>query len=167
MLAFRLAAVGVAGALMFAGCGEAGDAGSDAPVTVSPGKTPSSSETATGSATTKSTAEIKAADLKIVVLLTEGKSKEYTLTCKPTGGTLPNAESGCAVLAQSAPQIFAKRDKDVMCTQQVGGPEKARVTGTFDGQKIDSEFSQTDGCEISRWTFIKSLTGHGGGSETS
>jgi hypothetical protein len=37
------------------------------------------------------------------------------------------------------------------CTQQYGGPEKAHVTGTLDGEPVDVTLARTDGCGIAAY----------------
>jgi hypothetical protein len=37
------------------------------------------------------------------------------------------------------------------CTQQYGGPEKAHVTGTVDGEPVDVTLARTDGCGIAAY----------------
>jgi len=44
-----------------------------------------------------------------------------------------------------------------MCTQIYGGPEEARVTGTFRGRSIDARFNRVNGCEIARWNRVAVL----------
>ena len=44
--------------------------------------------------------------------------------------------------------------KGTMCTQVYGGPETATITGTWRGRQINSQFSRTNGCEISRWNAL-------------
>lgn len=48
---------------------------------------------------------------------------------------------------------------DVACTGLYGGPATATVRGTLDGERIDAEFSRTDGCEIARWDAVEPLLG--------
>ena len=43
---------------------------------------------------------------------------------------------------------------DVMCTEQYGGPQRARVTGTWHGRAVRASFTRTDGCQIARWDAI-------------
>jgi hypothetical protein len=45
----------------------------------------------------------------------------------------------------------------VACTQIYGGPEVARVTGRFRGNRIWAEFRRSDGCEIARWERLRPL----------
>jgi hypothetical protein len=37
------------------------------------------------------------------------------------------------------------------CTMIYGGPQKATITGTIDGQSVSAAFNRTNGCEIARW----------------
>ncbi|MBT2389937.1 SSI family serine proteinase inhibitor [Streptomyces maoxianensis] len=78
----------------------------------------------------------------------------YELECGPAGGTHPSAQAACDrldQLAQDGKDPFAPVPEDQMCTQQMGGPQTAHITGTWQGQSVDAVFSRTDGCEISRW----------------
>ncbi|MFI2352710.1 SSI family serine proteinase inhibitor [Streptomyces sp. NPDC019443] len=78
----------------------------------------------------------------------------YELECGPTGGTHPSAQAACDrldQLARDGMDPFAPVPQDQMCTQQMGGPQTAHITGTWQGQRVDATFRRTDGCEISRW----------------
>ncbi|TQK53173.1 subtilisin inhibitor-like [Streptomyces sp. SLBN-118] len=78
----------------------------------------------------------------------------YELRCGPTGGDHPAAQAACDrldELAQQGDDPFAPVPQDQMCTEQMGGPETAHVTGTWQGRQVDATFSRTNGCEISRW----------------
>jgi hypothetical protein len=37
------------------------------------------------------------------------------------------------------------------CTMIYGGPQKAAITGTVDGQPVTASFNRSNGCEIARW----------------
>jgi Subtilisin inhibitor-like len=88
--------------------------------------------------------------------------RHATLTCAPAGGTLAHAAAACAKLdAMRAP--FAPVRKGVACTQIYGGPDVARVTGTFRGRKIWAVFRRRNGCEIARWNAVAFLIGKGTG----
>ncbi|MEV5199046.1 SSI family serine proteinase inhibitor [Streptomyces sp. NPDC053720] len=78
----------------------------------------------------------------------------FELRCAPAGGSHPVAERACGRLDELAggrKDPFAPVPADTLCTLQSGGPATARVTGTWQGRHIDSVFSRTNGCEISRW----------------
>ncbi|GAA1314033.1 hypothetical protein GCM10009647_040470 [Streptomyces sanglieri] len=78
----------------------------------------------------------------------------FELRCAPAGGSHPVAEQACGrldELAGGSKDPFTPVPEDAVCTLQSGGPATARVTGTWQGRHIDSVFSRTNGCEISRW----------------
>ncbi|MFF3783253.1 SSI family serine proteinase inhibitor [Streptomyces sp. NPDC001933] len=78
----------------------------------------------------------------------------FELRCAPAGGSHPVAEQACGRLDELAGEgkdPFAPVPGDALCTLQHGGPATARITGTWQGRHIDTVFSRTDGCEISRW----------------
>ena len=85
-----------------------------------------------------------------------GNAQHWTLECDPAGGTHPTPERACARLA-SLPAPFKPVPKDMMCTQIYGGPEEARVTGTFRGRSVDARFNRVNGCEIARWDRVAVL----------
>jgi hypothetical protein len=90
-----------------------------------------------------------------------GPSERWTLRCGPTGGTLPARVAACRKLnSLSAP--FRPIPKDIVCTAIYGGPQVARVTGRFRGQRIWAEFRRRDGCEIGRWERLRPLLPPGG-----
>jgi Subtilisin inhibitor-like len=83
--------------------------------------------------------------------------EEYSLSC--TGGargTLPEPQAACDHLATlDAP--FAPLPADVVCTEQYGGPQTARVVGTWAGEAVDLALSRTDGCRIAQWDALGPL----------
>ena len=85
-----------------------------------------------------------------------GGARRWTLDCGPAGGTHPQAAKACARLA-ATPNPFRPVPRDAMCTQVYGGPEEARVTGTYRGARVDARFNRVNGCEIDRWDRIAVL----------
>ncbi|MER7821637.1 subtilisin inhibitor-like [Streptomyces sp. CG 926] len=86
--------------------------------------------------------------------------REYRLECGPVGGDHPEAEGACARLdhfAREGKDPFAPVSKRQICTMQHGGPATARITGTWNGHKVDATFRRTDGCEIRRWDELEPL----------
>ncbi|MEU9604003.1 SSI family serine proteinase inhibitor [Streptomyces sp. NPDC048057] len=93
----------------------------------------------------------------------------YELDCSPAGakgalgfpgGTHPAGVGACARLdemAREGENPFAPVPRDALCTQQAGGPATARVTGTWQGQRVDSTFTRQNGCEISRWNLMRPI----------
>ena len=82
--------------------------------------------------------------------------KTWRLRCGPAGGTLPRAATACRRLA-AVERPFAPVPKDVGCTAIYGGPQVARVTGTFERRRVWATFKRTDGCEIGRWNRVRFL----------
>lgn len=80
----------------------------------------------------------------------DGPAQEATLTCDPPGGTHPDPERACGVLASNADALVPP-GPDVACTQIYGGPEEAKLEGLFLGEQIEASFNRRDGCEINRW----------------
>jgi hypothetical protein len=80
----------------------------------------------------------------------------WRLRCDPVGGTLPRAAAACRRL-RALERPFAPVPKDVNCTQIYGGPQVARVTGTFARRRVWARFKRTDGCEIARWNRVRFL----------
>ena len=46
---------------------------------------------------------------------------------------------------------------DMSCTQEYGGPQRARVVGTVDGTQVTAELTRANGCEIARWDSLAPL----------
>lgn len=96
-------------------------------------------------------------DLTVSVTVKPGaKPREWTLRCDPTGGDHPAAAKACAALSK-AKSPFRPTPKKRMCTQIYGGPEKASISGTWHGMKVDASYSRKNGCEISRWNAIRTV----------
>ena len=103
---------------------------------------------------------IDQADNDLQVELDRGDGTEpesWTLSCLGVvEGSHPDAEAACQhLMAMDDP--FAPLPADVVCTQQFGGPETARVLGKWNGQPVDLELSRTDGCRISQWDALGPL----------
>ena len=100
-----------------------------------------------------------ATDLRIAVWPSgpDGESAVvWRLRCGPVGGTLPRPAAACRRL-RALERPFAPVPKDVNCTQIYGGPQVARVTGTFERRRVWVKFKRTDGCEIARWNRVQFL----------
>ena len=106
-------------------------------------------------------------ELRIVVRTGPGdRGRTYSLSCDPPGGDHPDPEGACLALGRlKAP--FAPVPKGTACTDIYGGPQTARVTGTFRGEPVDAEFSRTDGCQIGRWDAHVALLVERGGADGS
>lgn len=80
--------------------------------------------------------------------------REWTLKCDPPGGSHPDAKKACAALTK-AEHPFKPTPKNRMCTQIYGGPQQAKIHGTWQGTKVDASYSRKNGCEINRWNALK------------
>lgn len=117
--------------LLLAGCGATGSEGD---VAVEPG--------ADSAGVTDLTVRVKSGPGK--------GERTFRLTCDPPGGDHPRAAEACRLL-DDLEDPFAPVPRDAMCTEIYGGPQTARVRGTFRGEPVDARFSRTNGCEIARW----------------
>jgi hypothetical protein len=91
-------------------------------------------------------------DLQIEVDLGDGSAPvTWTLTCVGfVEGSHPQAQAACDHLA-GLDRPFAPLPADVVCSQQYGGPETARVLGRWGGEPVELDLSRVDGCRIAQW----------------
>ncbi|GAA1911265.1 SSI family serine proteinase inhibitor [Streptantibioticus ferralitis] len=79
-----------------------------------------------------------------------GPTVTSTLSCHPAGGTHRNARAACDRLdALDGP--LGPVPHDQMCTELYGGPQTARITGTWRGRHVEDTYTRTDGCQAARW----------------
>lgn len=87
----------------------------------------------------------------------------WTLQCDGAaplpGSNVPDPATACAALAEQGVALFAEADRNAMCTQNIVGMQRAHVTGTVNGEAVDTSFALTDGCQISRWERLTGLLG--------
>ena len=83
-------------------------------------------------------------------------AERWTLACDPVQGDHPDAAAACAALAGDD-DPFAPLPDDVVCTEQYGGPQTARVTGRWAGEDVDLELSRINGCTIDQWNRLTPL----------
>ncbi|WP_437114848.1 SSI family serine proteinase inhibitor [Streptomyces longispororuber] len=97
---------------------------------------------------------------RLTVTFSEGSgtaARTYKLECRSAGGSHPSARAACERLEQLASEgidPFKPVPRGAMCTQVYGGPQTARVTGTWKGRPVDASFRRTDGCEVGRWNTL-------------
>ena len=75
--------------------------------------------------------------------------EKWTLRCNPAGGTVPRAAAVCRQL-YALTKPFAPRRKNLVCTDQYGGPQQAVIAGTNKGGRIWALIGLRNGCDISR-----------------
>ncbi len=80
----------------------------------------------------------------------------HVLECDPAAGNHPLPEDACAAL-RANPSALAPVRADMSCTQEYGGPDRARVDGVLDGQAVTAQFGRSNGCEIARWDALAPL----------
>jgi hypothetical protein len=80
----------------------------------------------------------------------------WELTCDPPGCTHPNPAAACQALAE-AKDPFATPPADEICAEIYGGPQRARIEGTWRGDPVQAEFSRSNGCEIARWDALRAV----------
>jgi hypothetical protein len=86
-----------------------------------------------------------------------GAPERYTLSCaEPVSGDLPDVSAACAHL-QGLDHPFAALPAGQVCSQQFGGPQTARVTGTWAGRPVDLSLARRNGCEIAQWDALAPL----------
>jgi len=81
------------------------------------------------------------------------------LHCTPPDGTVPQPRAACSRLERLGRAAFAPTPPGTACSMIYGGPQRAVVTGTMDGQRIWASFRRRNGCEIARWNRIVFLLG--------
>ena len=77
------------------------------------------------------------------------KPETWTLRCGPAGGSMPRAAAVCSRL-NGMTKPLARRSKNLVCTDQYGGPQQALITGSHKGSRNWTVIGMRNGCEISR-----------------
>jgi hypothetical protein len=68
------------------------------------------------------------------------------------GGFLEDsAEQHCRDALAMEKLLTTQPASDRVCTQLYGGPQTARITGTFGAQDVARSLKRTNGCEIEDW----------------
>ena len=110
------------------------------------------------SAVASSAASMGAIELRIAYRATPTAApKVVTLACNPARGTVPSPGTACRKLQGLGSTAFAPTPPGRVCTQIAGGPMTAIVTGTFQGHRIWTRLTQSDGCAIARWNRVSFL----------
>ena len=78
----------------------------------------------------------------------------WTLSCVGVAeGSHPQAQAACDHLA-GIERPFAPLPEDVVCSQQYGGPQTARVLGRWNGEPVELDLSRVDGCRVAQWNSL-------------
>jgi hypothetical protein len=85
------------------------------------------------------------------------QAQTWTLDCQEPGASShPDAQAACTAL-EALDDPFAPLPDDMACTEIYGGPEQARVTGTWSGSPVDLTVTRRNGCEIAQWDSLVPL----------
>ncbi|MFZ3454369.1 serine protease inhibitor [Arthrobacter sp. 7Tela_A1] len=159
----RTAVLVAAAGLALAGCTNSSPYSEPTPGSASPSSSAASSPAASSSPSA-ATGSAAATSLSVELMADgEAVTDTWALDCEgttPVGQSgAPDPEAACVALAEGGPGLMAEPGTNVSCTMQWGGPQRATVTGTVEGETVDAEFALTDGCQISRWEALGALLG--------
>lgn len=103
-----------------------------------------------------SSGDSQGVNLKVRVADGNGKVAEGTLECgagSATGGGFlqDRAEQHCRDVLAMKRLLTTQPADDRVCTQLYGGPQTARITGTFGARDVARSLKRTNGCEIEDW----------------
>jgi hypothetical protein len=121
---------------------------------------------------TSSAAPVEVALVVTVTAGGAGADRHGSISCQGTNaigtGHLlePAAAAAACALVQpgsaAEQRLTAGAKAGQLCTQQYGGPQQAKVTGTLRGRTIDTTFDRKDGCGIADWELVRALLGPAG-----
>ena len=63
---------------------------------------------------------------------------------------MPRVAAVCRQLDRADEAVRAEPSKNIVCTDQYGGPQQALIAGTHRGNRIWAMIGMRNGCEISR-----------------
>jgi Ca2+-binding RTX toxin-like protein len=81
---------------------------------------------------------------------------DYTLRCRPAGGTLPRTRTACARLLR-VQNPFAPVSPAEACPQVYAGDEVATVIGVYGGRRVGARFDRLSSCAVGRWNRVSFL----------
>jgi hypothetical protein len=85
----------------------------------------------------------------------KGEPQRYTLSCPEPSGEHPDPEKACEAVYDLNTEDFEPVSPDAICTEIYGGPERARLEGTFAGGDdvvpVALDLSRENGCQIDLW----------------
>jgi hypothetical protein len=77
-----------------------------------------------------------------------------------TGFLSGQADAACALVHQGAVQhVRSEQHDNRVCSQIYGGPQRATITGTIDGEPVRLTVTRTDGCGTADWQTLEPLLG--------
>jgi len=101
------------------------------------------------------------ADLTVTVEHPDHPTIAYRVTCLGDTATVTPVEGvvdidervACTVLARAEVQqrLVEGPPTDRACTEIYGGPDTATITGTLEGEPVDTVIDRANGCGIAEW----------------
>lgn len=97
------------------------------------------------------------AELDITIEHPDIETVSYTVSCGGDDAAVEGAgldpDEACEVLADPAAveRLVEGPPQNQICTEIYGGPDVATISGTIDGQAVDTTVDRTNGCGISEW----------------
>jgi hypothetical protein len=77
-----------------------------------------------------------------------------------TGFLSGQADTACALVHQGAVQhVTSEQHDNRACSQIYGGPQRAAISGTIDGEPVRLTVTRTDGCGTADWETLEPLLG--------
>lgn len=101
-------------------------------------------------------------NLTLTVSDGEGKNAKATLKCdestaEGTGFFESGADEACRNARDLEKLLTTPPPQDRVCTQIYGGPQTARITGSFGAKDVAREISRSNGCDIAEWKQAQAL----------
>lgn len=98
-------------------------------------------------------------ELTVVIDGGEFNGGSYTLSCRPDDPRIVPVVDGidpgeaCQRVQDEAvaQRLINGPEPDRICTEIYGGPQRATITGTIDGEPVQTEITRVNGCEIDTW----------------
>ena len=86
----------------------------------------------------------------------KSERREYTLRCRPAGGTLPHARAACARLVR-VQNPFAPPPPATPCSFLNVDYASAGVHGVYGGKPVRANFDRLSSCAARRWDRVAFL----------
>ena len=92
-------------------------------------------------------------------------TEQATLRCNgdhahATGFLRAQRKAACRLIRRGVLRRVVRDQKSRrLCSQIYGGPQRARITGTVDGGRVNLTITRTDGCGTADWDRLETLLG--------
>lgn len=147
-------------AVLASGCG-GGDGDTKRPgASATTSSTTTATTTTTAPAATKTGADI-AAELTVEVQATGSGAAGAgaTITCPPDHFANNAVRDACNLVAAS-PEVLDAYEVDPaagVCADTGAGPQRATITGTYEGRAVKTSYARTDACAVAHWDAAAAL----------